>query len=534
MFLLLLSRLPFRSADQYLFSFSANDPAALATREIELLAFWDAVPVQFKQTTNASSIIKQQANILHARTLNATILLHRPALLASVSQTDPAPLKRESVLSAVSRSRSVLSLPSPDTTGTDSAILALHSSGSCVKAAVELLTHVSGTWSTTCHGNWWSSVGYEYSACLVVLACESCSSGFRLLFLWIESDPQALLFPDQISQRIRGKDAAAFLDPPVLDHQASAAVTAGLNTLHGLSHVNQGLSSEDLRASPDMIQAAGRSYSIISRLRDVLLNSYNATPMSDLPLFGSSWDLAAAAYPSIPDDPFRSTWEGDDTFVNDILQSEWWGTCSSVRHPRRLSDSTSSLLAQCSDLSSSSSTPLQPSSARSYVVLALVSFSNRPRRLILEARDAVGEVGGGRGHSLMRATDSTTSDHQVVSIFSPFSSPLTTSDSFQSTALATSQASPSNLFSPMVPSLEAPPPPFQPSDCSFRRELEHGPPLHFFSDPRAEEQDIETHPSPDEETVVGTPTPSWIEGADGEKQEVIFVRTAAAPVARPS
>lgn len=286
--------------------------------------------------------------------------------------------------------RQVLTLP-----------LWLYSSGSCVKAAVELLTHVSGTWSTTCHGNWWSSVGYEYSACLVVLACESCSSGFRLLFLWFESDPQVLLFPDQISQRIRGKDAAAFLDPPVLDHQASAAVTAGLNTLHGLSHVNQGLSSEDLRASPDMIQAAGRSYSIISRLRDVLLNSYNAPPMSDLPLFGSSWDLAAAAYPSIPDDPFRSTWEGDDTFVNDILQSKWWGTYFSVRYRRRLSDSTSSLLAQCSDLSSSSSTPLQPSSARSHVVLALVSSSNRPRRLILGARDAVGEVGGGRGHSLV-------------------------------------------------------------------------------------------------------------------------------------
>lgn len=100
---------PLAALTPFLFSHSANDPAALATREVELLDFWDAAPLQFKQTNNASSIIKQQANILHARTLNATILLHRPALLASVSQSDPMTLKRESVLSAVSRSRSVVS-----------------------------------------------------------------------------------------------------------------------------------------------------------------------------------------------------------------------------------------------------------------------------------------------------------------------------------------------------------------------------------------------------------------------------------------
>lgn len=140
------------------------------------------------------------------------------------------------------------------------------------------------------------------------------------------------------------------------------------------------------------------------------------------------------------------------------------------------------------------------------------------------------EAAGTRAPAPDSSTSLTWTSFRISRLPHSPSASLTTPGSFQTTNLASFASLPVQPLSPMFSSSEPAPPPVQPPDHSLRRELEHGQPLHFFSDPRAEEQDIEMRPSPEEETVVGTPTPSWIEGADGEKQEVIFVCTAAAPV----
>jgi hypothetical protein len=182
------------------------------------------------------------------------------------------------------------------------------------------------------------SLGYSYSSCLVILACESDTFGSFPGDVPLNPIARILRSVDQISQRVRGRDTSTFLDPPVLDQQASEAVELGLAVLHGLAQLNTPPANSqtpltESRASPDVIAAADRSRAIILRLRDVLRSSNNAqaagqntlvpvrknlppaTAPVDPPLF-QAWDDGQA----IPD--FPATWGGDDEFMDNLLQRE--------------------------------------------------------------------------------------------------------------------------------------------------------------------------------------------------------------------